>query len=189
VTNPYAQLRKDLGYEFCATASDRNPIVAPPLRRTDCSLISDGAAALVLAAPDVATANKERRVRFRARAHVNDAFPLSRRDPTEFAGARRAWAAAVTEAGVETLDLDFIETHDCFTIAELIQYEAFGRAERGQGTACWRRGPLPQMASAASNLSAAATRVLCSSSAPWSWPNRASISAASSAIGSGKYRS
>jgi len=132
VTNPYAQLRKDLGYEFCATVSEKNPIVAAPLRRTDCSLISDGAAALVLAAPDVAKA-AARRVRFRARAHANDAFPLSRRDPIEFAGARRAWAAAVADAGIDPLDLDFIETHDCFTIAELIQYEAFGLAERGQG--------------------------------------------------------
>ncbi len=132
VTNPYAQLRKDLGYVFCATVSEKNPIVAAPLRRTDCSLISDGAAALVLAAPDVAKA-AARRVRFRARAHANDVFPLSRRDPIEFAGARRAWAAAVADAGIDPLDLDFIETHDCFTIAELIQYEAFGLAERGQG--------------------------------------------------------
>lgn len=131
VTNPFAQLRKDLGVDFCSTVSDKNPLVAPPLRRTDCSLISDGAAALVLAAPDVA-ASVERRVRFRARAHANDVFPLSRRDVTEFAGARRAWAAALGEAGLTTLDLDLIETHDCFTIAELIQYEAFGLAERGQ---------------------------------------------------------
>ncbi|MGB8182833.1 MAG: thiolase domain-containing protein, partial [Stellaceae bacterium] len=46
--NPLAQIRKDLGYDFCRTVSDKNPIVAGPLRRTDCSLVSDGAAALVL---------------------------------------------------------------------------------------------------------------------------------------------
>ncbi len=46
--NPWAQLRKDLGMEFCSTVSERNPVVAEPLRRTDCSLVSDGAAALVL---------------------------------------------------------------------------------------------------------------------------------------------
>ncbi|MEO9322754.1 acetyl-CoA acetyltransferase [Nocardioides sp. C4-1] len=132
VSNPYAQLRKDLGYEFCRTVSDKNPLVAAPLRRTDCSLISDGAVALVVASADVA-ATAPQRVRFRARAHANDALPLSRRDPVEFAGVRRAWSAAMDQAAITTGDLDLVETHDCFTIAELIQYEAFGLAERGQG--------------------------------------------------------
>ena len=50
VDNPYAQLRKDLGEEFCRTVSDKNPMVADPLRRTDCSPVSDGAAAVVLSA-------------------------------------------------------------------------------------------------------------------------------------------
>ena len=49
VANPLAQMRRDLGYEFCRTVSDKNPIVAGPLKRTDCSLVSDGAAAVVLA--------------------------------------------------------------------------------------------------------------------------------------------
>src|SRR6266481_92380 len=49
VRNPYAQVRKDLGFEFCNTVSDKNPLVADPLRKTDCSLVSDGAVALVLA--------------------------------------------------------------------------------------------------------------------------------------------
>jgi acetyl-CoA C-acetyltransferase len=132
VTNPYAQMRKDLGFEFCNSVSERNPMVAPPLRRTDCSLISDGAAALVVASPDVAR-SAPRRVGFRARAHSNDFMALSKRDPLEFAGARRAWHAAIDHAGVTTMDLDLLETHDCFTIAELLQYEALGLAERGQG--------------------------------------------------------
>src|ERR1700693_1517080 len=54
VGNPYAQIRKDLGYDFCRAESEKNPLVAGPLKRTDCSLVSDGAAALVL--PDVETA-------------------------------------------------------------------------------------------------------------------------------------
>src|SRR4051794_4417379 len=49
VGNPYAQLRKDLGFDFCRTESEKNPFVAGPLKRTDCLLVSDGAAALVLA--------------------------------------------------------------------------------------------------------------------------------------------
>jgi acetyl-CoA C-acetyltransferase len=52
VGNPYAQMRKDLGFEFCRAESEKNPFVAGPLKRTDCSLVSDGAAALVLADVD-----------------------------------------------------------------------------------------------------------------------------------------
>ncbi|WP_461639236.1 acetyl-CoA acetyltransferase [Leucobacter sp. BZR 635] len=132
VSNPYAQIRKDLGFEFCNTVSEKNPIVAAPLRRTDCSLISDGAVAMIVAAPDVAV-SAPRRVGFRARAHANDFMALSKRDPLEFAGARRAWQAAIEQARVSTFDLDFLEVHDCFTIAELIEYEALGLAEPGQG--------------------------------------------------------
>ncbi|MBX3401740.1 MAG: hypothetical protein KF873_23675, partial [Gemmataceae bacterium] len=56
VANPYAQMRKDFGYEFCRNESEKNPFVAGPLKRTDCSLVSDGAAAIVLT--DVETAMK-----------------------------------------------------------------------------------------------------------------------------------
>jgi acetyl-CoA C-acetyltransferase len=132
VDNPYAHLRRDLGFEFCNTVSEQNPMVAEPLRRTDCSLLSDGAAALVLCSEEVA-ASAPRRVRFRSRAQVNDYLPLSRRDPVAFDGARRAWDTAMSGAGLTTWDLDLIETHDCFTIAELIQYELFGLADRGRG--------------------------------------------------------
>src|SRR5256886_13783112 len=69
VSNPYAQIRKDLGYEFCRTESEKNPRVAGPLKRTDCSLVSDGAAAVVLT--DVETAlTMNKAVVFRAAQHV-----------------------------------------------------------------------------------------------------------------------
>ncbi len=139
VANPYAQVRKDLGFEFCNTVSERNPYVAEPLRRTDCSLVSDGAAALVIA--DAETAKTlPRSLRFRARAHVNDLLPLSRRDPIRFEGARRAWAAAHAQAGTTLDDLDLVESHDCFTIAELIEYEAMGLAAPGEGYEVVREG-------------------------------------------------
>ncbi len=137
VANPFAQMRKDLGFEFCNTISDRNPFVAPPLRRTDCSLISDGAAALVVASPDAA-AGLARAISFRARAHANDHFPLSRRDPHAFEGARRAWTAALAEAGLVLDDLDLVL--DCFTVAELIEYEAMGLAAPGEGYRVVRDG-------------------------------------------------
>ncbi|MDA1308861.1 MAG: acetyl-CoA acetyltransferase [Proteobacteria bacterium] len=132
VANPYAQIRKDLGYEFCRNISDKNPLVAGPLRRTDCSLVSDGAAALVLS--DVETAlGRPKAVAFRARAHVNDFLPMSKRDVIQFEGCTQAWGQALGAAGLSLDDLSFVETHDCFTIAELIEYEAMGLAKPGQG--------------------------------------------------------
>lgn len=137
--NPYAHMRKDLGFEFCNTVSDKNPQVAPPLRRTDCSLISDGAAALVLASADVA-ASAKRSIGFRAFNQANDVMALSRRDRTEFAGAAAAWAKSLDQAGLTLDDLSLVETHDCFTIAELIEYEAMGLAPRGEGYRVLREG-------------------------------------------------
>jgi len=139
VANPFAQMRRDLGYAFCNTVSDKNPYVAAPLRRTDCSLITDGAAALVVADEETA-ARLARSVRFRARQHVNDILPLSRRDPTAFGGGRLAWDRALAEAGIALDDLSLVETHDCFTIAELIEYEAMGLAKPGEGFRVVREG-------------------------------------------------
>ncbi|TKT75077.1 acetyl-CoA acetyltransferase [Aquamicrobium sp. LC103] len=139
MANPYAHMRKDFGFDFCNTVSDKNPYVAPPLRRTDCSLISDGAAALVLADAETA-ATLQRAIAFRARRHVNDIMALSRRDVLAFEGARRAWAGALDEAGLSLADLSFVETHDCFTIAEMIEYEAMGLAKPGEGHRVVREG-------------------------------------------------
>jgi acetyl-CoA C-acetyltransferase len=150
--NPYAQMRKDLGYAFCRHPSDKNPVVAGPLKRSDCSPVSDGAAALVLA--DVETARTMPRVvGFRGIAHVQDVLPLSRRNPLKLEGARKAWSLALHDAGLSLLDLDFVETHDCFTIAELMEYEAMGLTPEGLGKIAiqdgWTRvgGKLPVNAS------------------------------------------
>jgi acetyl-CoA C-acetyltransferase len=132
VGNPYAQIRKDFGYEFCRTESEKNPRVAGPLKRTDCSLVSDGAAALVLA--DVETAlQMNKAIVFRAAEHVQDFLPMSRRDILKFEGPAVAWKRAFADAGIGLSDLSFAEVHDCFTIAELIEYEAMGLAPEGQG--------------------------------------------------------
>ena len=132
VDNPYAQMRKDLGFEFCRAESDRNPFVAGPLKRTDCSLVSDGAAALVLACDDVAR-QAPRAVALRGTGHVQDFLPMSRRDVLALEGCSLAWQQALDAAGVALGDLSLVETHDCFTIAELLEYEAMGLAPRGQG--------------------------------------------------------
>src|SRR6266436_3074733 len=132
VGNPYAQIRKDFGYEFCRTESEKNPRVAGPLKRTDCSLVSDGAAAVVLA--DVATALKlGKAVAFRSAEHVQDFLPMSKRDILKFEGCAHAWHGALEKAGLKLGDLSFVETHDCFTVAELIEYEAMGLTPEGQG--------------------------------------------------------
>ncbi|HVI12796.1 MAG TPA: acetyl-CoA acetyltransferase [Pseudolabrys sp.] len=132
VGNPYAQMRKDLGYDFCRTESEKNPFVAGPLKRTDCSLVSDGAAAVVLA--DVETAlGLKKAVAFRAAEHVQDFLPMSKRDILKFDGCAQAWNKALAKSGLALGDLSFVETHDCFTIAELIEYEAMGLTAEGQG--------------------------------------------------------
>jgi acetyl-CoA C-acetyltransferase len=133
VVNPYAQMRKDFGFDFCRNESEKNPFVAGPLKRTDCSLVSDGAAAIVLA--DVETAMKlgKPAIAFRSTAHVQDFLPMSKRDIVLFEGCGEAWKRALDEAGLGIYDLSFVETHDCFTVAELIEYEAMGLAKPGQG--------------------------------------------------------
>ena len=139
VDNPYAQMRKDLGFDFCRAESEKNPFVAGPLKRTDCSLVSDGAAALVLA--DDETAKQMRRaVGFRGMAHVQDFLPMSKRDILKFDGCALAWKQALAAAGVTLGDLSFVETHDCFTVAELIEYEAMGLAPEGQGARAIKEG-------------------------------------------------
>ncbi len=139
VGNPYAQMRKDVGYDFCRTESEKNPFVAGPLKRTDCSLVSDGAAALVLADMDTALRMK-RAVYFRGTGHAQDFLPMSKRDILAFEGCTVAWQRALAQAGVTIGDLSFVETHDCFTIAELIEYEAMGLTGPGEGARAIREG-------------------------------------------------
>jgi len=131
-SNPLAHMQKNLGFEFCNSVSEKNPYVAEPLRRTDCSMVSDGAAALIIQDIDLALSAK-RAIAFRARRHVNDILPLSKREKTEFEGARQAWHHALSDAKIILDDLSFVETHDCFTIAELIEYEAMGLTKIGEG--------------------------------------------------------
>ncbi|MCO6186280.1 acetyl-CoA acetyltransferase [Rhizobium sp. L1K21] len=130
--NPLAHLRKDIGFAACNTVSEKNPMIAAPLRMTDCSLISDGAAAMVMVADDMAD-DFPRAVGFKAAVHVNDFLPMSRRDLTRIEGAEQAFKRAFAEAGVTVDDLDLAEVHDCFTIAELLICEAMGLAETGKG--------------------------------------------------------
>ena len=131
--NPLAQIRRDLGFEFCNTVSPANPLIEPGLRKTDCALVSDGAAAVVLAhrcrVPEF-----RRAVRIRARSQHNDRLPMAGRDLLAFEGPQRTWLSALGAAGCGLRDLSFAEVHDCFTIAELLTYEAMGLAPSGRGS-------------------------------------------------------
>lgn len=146
--NPLAQMPKPFTIDMCDTVSDKNPLIAPPLRLTDCSLISDGAAALVLT--DVAQATAFPRVAyFRAAAQVSDYLPMARRDVLAFEGPKKAVQQAYQQANLSVDDMNFAEVHDCFTIAELLMYEALGLCENGQGAkviddgSVFRDGRLP----------------------------------------------
>jgi acetyl-CoA C-acetyltransferase len=139
VSNPYAQMRKDFGYEFCRAEGDKNPFVAGPLKRTDCSLVSDGAAALIIADAETAKA-MGKAVNIKATGHAQDFLPMSKRDILQFEGCSVAWQRALQKAGVKLGDLSFVETHDCFTVAELIEYEAMGLTAPGQGARAIKEG-------------------------------------------------
>jgi acetyl-CoA C-acetyltransferase len=97
----------------------------------------------------VCSSDLPRQVDFRASVHVSDFLPMSRRDFLAFEGPRKAFADAYTKAGVSLGDIDFAEVHDCFTIAELLIYEAMGLADAGQGARAlaegtvYRDGALP----------------------------------------------
>jgi acetyl-CoA C-acetyltransferase len=146
--NPLAQMRREVTFDFCNEVSEKNPLIAPPLRLTDCSLITDGAAAIVLTASEN-IGSFERSVRFRSAEHVSDYLPMSRHDLLEFEGPRLAISRALAAARVTIDDIDFAEVHDCFTIAELLSYEALGIAPRGRGIEAldagtvYRGGKLP----------------------------------------------
>jgi acetyl-CoA C-acetyltransferase len=138
-SNPLAHLRKDLGYDFCRQVSEKNPFVAGPLKRTDCSPVSDGAAAVILT--DAATARSmKREIAIRSVAHVQDFLPMSRRDVMKLEGCALAWRKALDSAQLQLSDLSFVETHDCFTVAELLEYEAMGLTPAGQGAIAIREG-------------------------------------------------
>ena len=146
--NPLAQMQKEFTFEEASQVTNKNPEIAPPLRLTDCSLVTDGAAAIILTTEENA-ANFPKAVRFRAAEHVSDFLPMSRRDFLSFEGPERAFNRAYEKAGVTVKDIDFAEVHDCFTIAELLTYEAMGLADKGQGQRAlddgtvYRDGALP----------------------------------------------
>jgi acetyl-CoA C-acetyltransferase len=139
MANPYAHLHKKLSVEFCQAVSPANPLVAPPLRRTDCSPVSDGAAAIMLSGSPSAGSGAPP-VRVTGIGHANDFAPAAKRDPLAFAATGLAWSRAMKMAHISLQDLSLAELHDCFTIAELNLYEVLGITARGEGRRALEEG-------------------------------------------------
>ncbi|MBI3850178.1 MAG: hypothetical protein HY298_07800 [Verrucomicrobia bacterium] len=135
-SNPLAQMRDaTLTVEQAAIASDQNPRFAPPLKTTDCSQITDGAAALILCSERFVKtlAAGRRAIRLLGYGHTTDYLPLEKKDVPEFSIARQAAAGAYSMSGVKPAELHGAEIHDCFSISEIIAYEILGFAESGKG--------------------------------------------------------
>jgi len=119
----------------------RSTMVADPLRLLDCSPVSDGAAAVIVASMDVAKALKKNHVRVLASAQASDTIALhGRKDPTTIGSIVTAAGKAYKMAGKKPSDIDFAEVHDCFTIAEIVATEDLGFFEKGKGGEAAARG-------------------------------------------------
>ena len=150
--NPLAHMQRRFTLDEASHVTNKNPEIAPPLRLTDCSLVTDGAAAVVLTTEEAA-AGFAKVARFRAAVHVSDFLPMSARDFLAFEGPERAFRMAYDEAGVTLGDLQFAEVHDCFTIAELLTYEAMGLTPKGQGARALEEGTVYRDGALPVNLS------------------------------------
>ncbi len=144
--NPYAQFQKPITVEDVRGSL----MIADPLTLYDCSPISDGAAAIVLASKDVAGEFKRSGIPFLGWGQASDALALHERDEiTALPAAQRAGKRAYDMAGVGPQDVSFAEVHDCFTIAEIIATEDLGFFEPGTGGDAavsgrtGRDGPIP----------------------------------------------
>lgn len=128
--NPDAHLRKAITLEQALAGKP----IADPLNLYDCSLISDGAAAVILAPLDRALEFTDKPVRVLGIAQASDYVALDQKtDITTFPAVRRAGDKAYQMAGVGPEDIEFAELHDCFTIAEIIATEDLGFVSKGCG--------------------------------------------------------
>jgi acetyl-CoA C-acetyltransferase len=129
--NPDAQIRKPVTME---QVLDDNKIVADPLRLYDCSLITDGASAVVLTEKAASLNLSRKPIDIIGFAQTNDLFALyQKEDLTKFDATIEAAKMAFDMAGIEAEDVDVVEVHDCFTIAEIIAIEDLGFVPKGEG--------------------------------------------------------
>jgi len=128
--NPIAQYKRKI------TVDDvlKSPMVADPLRVLDCSPITDGAATVILAPADIAKKHTDTPVYINASAQASDTLSLfARRDVTTLDATVHAAREAYRQAKITPNDINFVEVHDCFTIAEICAYEDLGFTKKGHG--------------------------------------------------------
>jgi acetyl-CoA C-acetyltransferase len=113
--------------------AEKNPMIAEPLRLHDCSLVTDGAAALVIVGPDHPAAKKGRAVRIAGIGHTSERLAISKRvNMHELLAGKEAARLAFAEAGIAVKDIDVAEVHDCFTINQILCTEALGLSADGR---------------------------------------------------------
>ena len=149
--NPFAQMREaDLTLDCASQVSDKNPSVAPPLKVSDCSQITDGSAGLVLVSGKYLERigrDKAKTPRLLGFGHSTDYLALEKKDAPRFSTARKAAEQAFGMAGAKPRDMHGAEVHDCFSITEILVYEILGLTEPGKGAELARSGAtvLPQV--------------------------------------------
>ena len=134
--NPDAQMReKSLTLAEAAKESETNPRIADLLKVTDCSQITDGAAAVVLCSQRYLDSLSSDRscIQLSGFGHTTDHLALEKKDVPQFPAARKAIEKAYQMAGVNISDIDGIDVHDCFSITEIVTYELLGLAAAGKG--------------------------------------------------------
>jgi acetyl-CoA C-acetyltransferase len=134
--NPLAQMRDlPLSMAEALTVGENNPIIAAPLKKSDCSQITDGAAAVVVASKALVDrlGRKNHAIRLEGIGQSTDRLAVAQKDAPVFAVASRAANSAYKMAGIGPEDLSGADLHDCFTISEIVAYEIVGLAQRGQG--------------------------------------------------------
>lgn len=116
-----------------ALPAEKNPMIAEPMRLHDCSLVTDGAAALVIMRSDAAKISGEKSVEIAGIGHVNERLPISARpNMFEYLAGKEAVRRALAEAKLSISDVDLAEVHDCFTISQLLCTEALGLSQDGR---------------------------------------------------------
>jgi len=128
--NPYAHLQKTITLEEAM----KSVIISYPLNLYDCCLISDGAAAVILANEERSKQISDTPIWIEGLGAASDAMLISERPTlTGLTGSRLAAEEAYKMAGIAARDIDVAEVHDCFTIAEIMAYEDLGFCEKGEG--------------------------------------------------------
>jgi acetyl-CoA C-acetyltransferase len=128
--NPDAQMRKVITMEQALAGKP----ISDPLTIYDCSLVSDGAASVLIVPLERASEFTDKPVQILACAQTSDHVALhNKADITTFRAVRTAAEKAYKMAGVTANDIEFAEVHDCFTIAEIVAIEDLGFVDKGQG--------------------------------------------------------